>query len=83
MADAKVTSKGQITIPKAVRERLHLEAGDRVSFDIRDDHTVVIRAKNLPIERLFGMLYDPTAKPLTIKEMNPGNDPNYTSDVRR
>ena len=39
--------------------------------------------KNLPIERLFGMLYDPNAKPLTIKEMNPGNDPNYSSDVWR
>lgn len=32
MSEAKLTSKGQITIPKAVRERLGLRTGDRVEF---------------------------------------------------
>ena len=37
MAESTVTSKGQITIPKAVRERLQLEPGDKVYFNVRED----------------------------------------------
>jgi AbrB family looped-hinge helix DNA binding protein len=48
MSDAKVTTKGQVTIPKVVRERLHIEPGDRVSFDMRDDGSVLFKARNLP-----------------------------------
>ena len=83
MSEAKLTSKGQITIPKAVREVLNLDAGDRVFFDVREDGTVVLRARNLPWKRLFGSLHDPRRKPLTIEQMNPGNDPLYSSDVRK
>jgi len=32
MSDAKVTSKGQFTIPKAVRDQLGLRTGDRLEF---------------------------------------------------
>lgn len=39
--NAKVMAKGQITIPKDVRERLNLNVGDRVSF-ICDGEKVVI-----------------------------------------
>ena len=78
MSEATVTSKGQITIPKAVRERLHLEAGDTVTFDIRDDGTVVLVARNEPLEQLVGMLrprLGPGAerRVLTIDEMNPAS----------
>lgn len=39
MATATVTSKGQITIPQAVREKLGLDAGDRVEFiDLGNGH---------------------------------------------
>ena len=56
MSESKVTSKGQITIPKMVREQLNLEAGDRVYFDVRDDGSVLMIARNGPIENLFGRL---------------------------
>ena len=82
MSEAKMTSKGQVTIPKAVRETLHLEPGDRVSFSVRPNGDVVLIARNKPFSRLFGMLYNPKRKPLTIEEMNPGNDPAYSSDVQ-
>jgi antitoxin PrlF len=36
-AEAKVTSKGQVTIPRAIRHALHVEAGDKVVFEIVDD----------------------------------------------
>ena len=81
MADAKVTSKGQITIPKAVRERLNLESGDRVWFEVQDDHTVILKARKLPFKRLFGMLHDPKAKRLSIASMEPGRTRPYNPDV--
>ena len=34
---SKVTSKGQTTIPKGIRERLGIKTGDRVAFLLRDD----------------------------------------------
>lgn len=72
MSESTVTSKGQITIPKAVRERLNLEAGDTVYFDVRDDGSVRLVARNEPLEHLFGMLKGKgkRRRPLSIEEMN-------------
>jgi antitoxin PrlF len=40
---AKITSKGQITLPKAVREQLELAPGDRVLFRLAGDRAVLAR----------------------------------------
>lgn len=79
VTESTVTSKGQITIPKVVRERLHLEPGDKVYFDVRDDGSVLMVACNEPVENLFGMFRHKAGKrPMTIEEMNPAslNDPD-------
>ena len=75
MSESKVTSKGQITIPKVVREQLNLETGDRVYFDVRDDGSVLMIARNRPIENLFGRLKHKVKlkRPLPIEEMNPAS----------
>lgn len=75
MSESTVTSKGQITIPKAVREHLQLEVGDKVYFDVRDDGSVLLIARNEPVEGLFGVLRArvKTKSPLTIEEMNPAS----------
>ena len=39
---ATVTSKGQLTLPKAVRQALGVEAGDKVAFELREDGQVVV-----------------------------------------
>ena len=44
---AKVTSKGQVTLPKAVRDALGVEAGDRLLFRIVEDHALVARTPTL------------------------------------
>ncbi|MDP8900586.1 MAG: AbrB/MazE/SpoVT family DNA-binding domain-containing protein [Actinomycetota bacterium] len=44
MSRAKITSKGQITVPKDVRDRLGLESGDRVVFEFEGD-TVRLRVE--------------------------------------
>lgn len=46
----RMTSKGQITLPKKVREELELEAGDAVLFDVFDGYTVVIKIPD-PFDR--------------------------------
>ncbi len=43
---ARMTSKGQVTVPKAVREALGLEAGDQLIFRVEGDHAIVARTPN-------------------------------------
>ncbi len=53
MSSAVITRKGQVTIPKAIRDEVDLEVGDRVSFVVRDGD-VVIRARRGSILDLEG-----------------------------
>ncbi|MDX1615408.1 MAG: AbrB/MazE/SpoVT family DNA-binding domain-containing protein [Candidatus Promineifilaceae bacterium] len=46
MVGSKITSKGQTTIPKRIRERLQLEPGDRVLFVEREDEIVLQPVKH-------------------------------------
>jgi AbrB family looped-hinge helix DNA binding protein len=71
MSFATVTSKGQTTIPKAIRDGLGLKAGDKVRFTLLSDGTVIMRAKKRSIRDLFGALHDPDHPPIPIEEMNP------------
>ncbi len=68
MATATLTSKGQITLPKSVRERLGVEAGDRIEF-IESEHGFVVRPATRDIRTLKGMVPKPK-KPVSIAEMN-------------
>ncbi len=43
-----VTSKGQVTIPKAIRDRLGLKAGHKVEFVAEPDGRVVVKATQAP-----------------------------------
>ena len=52
--ESSITSKGQITIPKAIRDQLHLAPGDKVKFFIQPDGRLVILPK-LPASALRGM----------------------------
>jgi len=61
MMESTLTTKGQITIPKAVRDSLRLQTGDKVYFDIAPDGSVRLVARNRPMEELFGMLRERSA----------------------
>ena len=41
---ATVTSKGQVTLPVAVRRALSIRAGDRLAFSVSGDHVIVTAA---------------------------------------
>ena len=70
MPSATLTSKGQLTLPKAIRERLRLGAGDRVDFIVTDDGTVVLRPATVDVRELKGLLHRRGLKPLSVEEMN-------------
>ena len=54
MIESGITSKGQTTLPKAVREALSVHAGDRVRYIIQDGEVRIMPVR--PIARLFGVL---------------------------
>ena len=58
VAHASVTSKGQVTIPKAVRQQLGIRRGSQIEFSLVEDH-VEMRVKSTPQDVPtggFGML---------------------------
>jgi antitoxin PrlF len=72
MPTATLTSKGQITIPLEVRERLGLKAGDRIDFQLGPAGEVVLTSKRIPFEQIRGMLRSSGQKPVSLREMDKG-----------
>lgn len=71
MPIATMTSKGQITIPKAVREALNLDAGVEVEFTLSSDGSALMRPRHPAVGSLFGAVaYDGPA--VSVAEMDPG-----------
>jgi antitoxin PrlF len=56
MSKATVTYKGQITLPKAVREQLGVQAGDRVSFREIEGGAIVVEADTVDLLELRGTI---------------------------
>ena len=71
MGAATVTSKGQITIPVAVREAMQIAAGDRVEFIEVQPGRFELVAATKPVTALRGMFGKATTV-VTIEEMNAG-----------
>ena len=69
MPTAVVTSKGQITIPKPVRDGLGVETGDRVEFVELERGVYTVVAATRDIRDLKGMIPKP-AKPVSVADMN-------------
>ena len=68
MPAATLTSKGQITLPVDLRERLRLVAGDRVSFDEQPDGSYLVRPLKGDVRRLKGIVPKP-ARPVSAEMM--------------
>jgi len=70
MAIATLTSKGQVTIPKAVRESLHLRAGDRIEFVVHGPSEALVKPITKSVDEVFGKLHDPSQPRLTVEQMD-------------
>jgi AbrB family looped-hinge helix DNA binding protein len=69
MSEAKLTSKGQITLPKEIRLKLGLKHGDRVRFIVEDDGRVRLLPAKRDVTELMGILPRPK-RTLSIEDMD-------------
>jgi AbrB family looped-hinge helix DNA binding protein len=64
-----LTSKGQITVPKAIREHLEARTGDRLAFVIDENGGVRVELQNVDIGALQGLLAGKNRRQLSLHEM--------------
>lgn len=67
---ATLTSKGQVTIPKEVRDKLDLEAGDQLDFVVSDDGSVRLRKRALRVDDVFGAFAHRGKEALSVEDMD-------------
>ena len=66
MVESTITSKGQTTLPKSVREALGVRPGDRVRYVVSGDEVRILPVR--PLARLFGALKH-DGPPVTLEDM--------------
>ena len=71
---AKITARGQTTIPKRVRKAANLNAGDTLSFEVRSDHLVVRKTASAQETYLDGLAQ-------TLDEWNSPEDEEAWRDL--
>jgi AbrB family looped-hinge helix DNA binding protein len=69
-SESTLTSKGQTTVPKAIRESLRLKPGDRITFTPMPDGTVLMRVKNKSVMSLAGSLRRRGRKALPVEVLS-------------
>ena len=70
MTTATLTTKGQITIPKDIRQRLLLQTGDKVDFTLTKSGEVLLQPVTRRVDEVFGRLGKRKQKALTPEEMD-------------
>ena len=71
MSESTITSKGQTTVPRQVREQLGAGPGTRLVWHVMPGGGLFVRAKTHSVLDLAGMLKSPRKKPVSIEDMNP------------
>lgn len=64
-----ITSKGQTTIPKEIRDRLGLHPGDKIDFVIDADGQLVVKPRTVHVRDLFGILKPKDGRVATLEDM--------------
>lgn len=65
---ATLTSKGQVTLPKEIRDALKLDSGAKLDFSLQADGSVNVRPLKNSVASLFGILKRPGGKASTVQE---------------
>ena len=68
--EATLTSKGQTTIPKEIRDSLHMKEGDLMTFTLLPDGTVLMRVKNKSAMEVAGRLHKKGRKALAVEDLS-------------
>ena len=70
MATATLTTKGQVTIPKEIREVLKLQTGDKIEIIVTDKREALIRPISKKVDEIFCKLHKPGRKAVTLEAMD-------------
>jgi len=70
LTESTLTSNGQTTVPKAIRESLRLKPGDRITITPMPDGTVLMRVKNKSVMSLAGSLRRRGWKALPVERLS-------------
>ena len=70
MAVATMTKKGQVTIPKSIRDALGLHSGDKLEFIIDESGRVLCTPVTRRVDDVFGRLHRSGRKAVSIEEMD-------------
>lgn len=68
MALSTLTSKGQLTVPKEIRDYLKIDSGDKIEFLIDEEGHVIMSPKTLKIDEIVGMIKRKAG--VSIEDMN-------------
>lgn len=68
MSESTISSKGQVTIPKAIRLRMRLKTGDRLRFVVEADGSVRLAAATRDVSALRDILPRPKHR-ATVEDM--------------
>ena len=70
MALATITTKGQVTIPKIVRESLKLNTGDKIEIIVTENREAIIRPVSKKVDDIFCKLQKTGRKPVTLETID-------------
>ena len=69
MALATLTTKGQVTIPKIIREALKLNTGDKIEIIVTEKREAIIRPVSKKVDDIFCKLHKPGRKAVSLEAM--------------
>jgi antitoxin PrlF len=72
---SRLSDKGQVTIPKRLRDQLGMKAGDELDFAIDQGRLVATRVERDAIDRLYGSLKLPAPTDVLMEEMRGPREP--------
>lgn len=70
MTLATMTTKGQVTIPKEVRDSLKLHTGDKIEIIVTENREAVIRPVSKKVDDIFCKLHNPEQKAASLEEFD-------------
>lgn len=70
MALATLTTKGQVTIPKTIRDSLNLNTGDKIEIIVTEKREAIIRPVSKKVDDIFCKLHKPGRKAVSLETMD-------------
>ncbi len=70
MQQTTLTSKGQVTIPKNIRDFMGLHASDKIEFVITDKNEVLLKPITKKVDDVFGVLHKPGKVAVSVEDMD-------------